>query len=147
MPRTDSAQPANDEPEAAEPARTRTHRARSSAEARPASNDWRVGPIEPAVSAAPEPAPPASNDWRVGPIEPAVSAASNAALGTLRINSRPWSEVYLDGRLIGNTPQMGLRVPAGRYTVRLSNPELGMSKTIVVQVAAGEHVTRIESLE
>lgn len=65
----------------------------------------------------------------------------------LRINSRPWSQVYLDGRLIGNTPQMSLQVPAGRYTVRLANPELGMSKTIFVTVAAGESVTRVESLE
>ena len=67
-------------------------------------------------------------------------STSSQGAGTLRINSRPWSEVYLDGRLIGNTPQMSVRVPAGRYTLRLSNPELGMSKTMIVQVAAGELV-------
>jgi serine/threonine-protein kinase len=68
-------------------------------------------------------------------------------LGTLRINSRPWSQVFIDGRLMGNTPQMGVRLPVGRYTVRLTNPELGMTKTIIVHVAAGELVTRVETLE
>lgn len=85
-----------------------------------------------------------SIDWRDGPMEPATTSAPP---GTLRINSRPWSQVFIDGRLIGNTPQMAVSVPAGRYTVRLSNPELGMSKTIILQVSAGELVTRVETLE
>jgi hypothetical protein len=121
--------------------------------ARTPSNDWRDGPMEPATTNARAP----SNDWRDGPMEPATSSsapppaapasAGKGAPGTLRINSRPWSQVFIDGRLIGNTPQMAVSVPAGRYTVRLSNPELGMSKTITIQIAAGELVTRIETLE
>jgi hypothetical protein len=55
--------------------------------------------------------------------------------------------VFIDGRLIGNTPQLRLRLPAGRYTVRLANPELGMTKTLIVNVAAGEFVSRVEMLE
>jgi hypothetical protein len=92
-----------------------------------------------------------SLDWRREAPEaetPAPAAASsNAAPGMLRINSRPWSQVFLDGRLIGNTPQMGVSVPAGRYQVRLSNPELGMTKSFTVHVAAGEQVTRVETLD
>ena len=120
--------------------------------ARAAASDWRDEPMEPATTNDRTP-----SNWRDGPMEPATSSfaapsataapVGRAALGTLRINSRPWSQVFIDGRLIGNTPQMAVSVPAGRYTVRLSNPELGMSKTIVVQVAAGELVTRVESLE
>jgi hypothetical protein len=133
-PRTNAAEPTRDlQPAAAEPTR-RTQRDRST-HTRQESSDWRIGAIEPAVSASPDYVPPSA------------TTASSAALGTLRINSRPWSEVYLDGRLIGNTPQMAVRVPVGRHTVRLSNAELGMSKTIHVQVAAGELVTRVESLE
>ena len=86
-----------------------------------------------------EPAPPPA-------AKPAV-ADPTAGLGTLRINSRPWSQVFIDGRLVGNTPQLGLRLPAGRYTVRLANSELGMSKTLIVNVAAGEFVSRVETLE
>lgn len=99
-----------------------------------------------------EPARAGSSDWRDGPMEPATSSfapptAASGAPGTLRINSRPWSQVFIDGRLIGNTPQMSVSVPAGSYSVRLSNPELGMSKTFTVHVGAGELVTRVESLE
>jgi hypothetical protein len=31
--------------------------------------------------------------------------------------------------------------------VRLANPELGMTKTLIVNVAAGEFVSRVETLE
>lgn len=66
---------------------------------------------------------------------------------TAQVDSRPWSQVFIDGRSVGNTPQLGLRLPAGRYTVRLANSELGMSKTLIVNVAAGEFVSRVETLE
>lgn len=67
--------------------------------------------------------------------------------GTLRINSRPWSQLYVDGRLVGNTPQLGLRVSAGEHSLRLVNPQFEMSKTFSIFVGAGETVTRIESLD
>ncbi|MCZ7678816.1 MAG: protein kinase [Sandaracinaceae bacterium] len=41
--------------------------------------------------------------------------------GTLRVNTTPWSQVFVDGRLIGNTPQMNISLPAGRYTITLVN--------------------------
>jgi len=64
----------------------------------------------------------------------------------LRINSRPWSQVFVDGQLVGNTPQFGVVVTAGRHTIRLVNPEFDMSKTFTVNVAPGESLTRIETL-
>jgi hypothetical protein len=67
--------------------------------------------------------------------------------GTLRINSRPWSQVFIDDRLIGNTPQLDISLAAGSHTVRLTNPEFGMSKVIRLRVPAGETVTRVETLE
>ncbi len=70
-----------------------------------------------------------------------------AAPGTLRINSRPWSQVFVDDRLIGNTPQLDISLPAGSHKVRLTNPEFGMSKVISLHVRAGETVTRVETLE
>ena len=70
-----------------------------------------------------------------------------AAPGTLRINSRPWSQVFIDDRLIGNTPQLDISLPAGSHAVRLTNPEFGMSKVFSVRVPAGETVTRVETLE
>jgi hypothetical protein len=37
----------------------------------------------------------------------------------LFVNSTPWGEVYLDGKLVGNTPQANLSVGAGHHIVRI----------------------------
>lgn len=75
------------------------------------------------------------------------SASDSAAHGTLRINSRPWSQVYVDGKLIGNTPQMSIDVKSGAHSVRLVNTEFSMSKVIELNVAPGEVVSRVEMLD
>src|SRR5262249_39759262 len=73
-----------------------------------------------------------------------LAAAKNA--GTLRINSRPWAQVFVDGSLVGNTPQMGIQLKPGAHEVRLVNPQFAMQKTFKVNVRAGESVTRSENL-
>ena len=35
------------------------------------------------------------------------------------VSSVPWAELYVDGRLVGNTPVVGLRLPPGRHRLRL----------------------------
>jgi serine/threonine protein kinase len=62
--------------------------------------------------------------------------------GTLRINTRPWSQVFVDGRLIGNTPQMNISLPAGRHTVTLVNSEFNIRETITVEIHGGQTETR-----
>jgi serine/threonine-protein kinase len=74
-------------------------------------------------------------------------SAARGAPATLRINSRPWSQVFIDGKWIGNTPQLGLQLPAGTHSVRLVNSEFGMTRTFTVKLAAGERVTRVETLK
>jgi hypothetical protein len=76
----------------------------------------------------------------------AAPAASHGE-GTLRINTRPWTQVFVDGRLIGLTPQMGITLPAGRHTVLLVNHEARIRETIVVDIRAGETETRVLSLQ
>jgi serine/threonine-protein kinase len=76
-----------------------------------------------------------------------AAASDSGAHGTLRINSRPWSQVYVDGKLIGNTPQMSIDVKAGAHNVRLVNSEFSMSKVIELNVAPGEVVSRVELLD
>ena len=67
--------------------------------------------------------------------------------GTLRINSRPWSKVYVDGRLVGNTPQMGLLLDSGKHTVTLVNPDFSLRKVLTVNIKRGDTVTKIVNLE
>lgn len=35
------------------------------------------------------------------------------------MSSVPWAELYVDGRLVGNTPVADLRLQAGRHRLRL----------------------------
>ena len=74
-----------------------------------------------------------------------MAPASGAAL--LRINSRPWAQVYVDGRLVGNTPQLALQLPPGEHNVRLVNGIFAMGKVLNVKLRAGERVTKVEMLE
>jgi hypothetical protein len=78
------------------------------------------------------------------PAKPAAPAAGGS--GILRINSRPWSQVVVDGRVIGNTPQMSVTLEAGSHTVTLINSEFGYKKTLKVSIKAGEVVTKIVDL-
>lgn len=76
--------------------------------------------------------------------EPA--AASGGGGGLLRLNSRPWSQVYVDGRMVGNTPQMGLSLSPGSHSIRLVNQQMGLSKTFSVSIKPGQMVTKIVDL-
>jgi serine/threonine-protein kinase len=77
---------------------------------------------------------------------PAPSTSNDDAKGTLRVNSRPWSRVYIDGRMVGNTPQMQLSLAAGWHTVTLVNPDFGLQKVLTIRIKPGELVTKIIDL-
>jgi hypothetical protein len=64
----------------------------------------------------------------------------------LRVNSRPWSQVFVDGKLVGNTPQIGLELGPGRHTVILLNESLAVSKTFEVNLKPGKVLTKIVNL-
>jgi serine/threonine-protein kinase len=94
---------------------------------------------EPADDPEPAAAPEESVDT-----EPAASAAGG--MGTLRVQTRPWSKVFVDGRLVGNTPLMGLELSAGRHTLTFVNDDFGIRKTVKVQVEAGQTLTQVLTL-
>jgi serine/threonine-protein kinase len=79
--------------------------------------------------------------------EPAPAAVRGGQLGMLRLNSRPWSQVFVDGRLIGNTPIMGVPLKAGEHRVELVNKALDARKTIQVKIKPDDIVTKIVLLE
>jgi hypothetical protein len=75
---------------------------------------------------------------------PAASApaASSGENGALSLNSRPWSQVTIDGKSVGNTPQLNIPLAPGRHKVKLANPELGIVKGFSVEIEAGKTTTR-----
>jgi hypothetical protein len=79
--------------------------------------------------------------------EPTARAAKGGdKVGVLKLNSTPWSEVYIDKQHIGHTPVLGLQLPAGKHTVELQNPQSGQRKKLKIKIKAGEVLTKIEKL-
>lgn len=72
-------------------------------------------PPPPLPAPAPRPAAPARRT--VTAAAPAVRVAPPVAMapGYLSINSKPWAEVSVDGRVLGNTPLLRIRVTPGRH--------------------------------
>ena len=59
--------------------------------------------------------------------------------GYLSINSTPWSALSVDGRVIGNTPQLNIRVPPGRHELVLTRKGFETRRTSVT-VGSGNTV-------
>ena len=120
---------------------------REAAEARRAAKEERLAARESREerSSRNEASPTVSSSGSFGRTETAMAPAGGAAV--LRINSRPWAQVYVDGRLVGNTPQLALQLPPGEHNVRLVNGVFAMGKVLNVKLRAGERVTRVETLE
>lgn len=66
-----------------------------------------------------------------------VSLAEIEETGQLMVGPEPWSDVYVDGALVGTTPFGGVELDPGTYTVRLSNPDF-QDDVRTVQINAGE---------
>ncbi|HKU40681.1 MAG TPA: PEGA domain-containing protein [Polyangiales bacterium] len=112
----------------------------------PSVDDVSVEPTPPAErKSAPEPAEPeAAEPESAKHEEPA--AASGGGTGTLRVNSRPWSQVFVDGKLIGVTPQRSISLPAGTHTLLLVNEEFEIKKSVQVEIKPGETTTQVLNL-
>lgn len=75
---------------------------------------------------------------RTGASGEAAEAASAGPPGQISLNTRPWSRVYLGGRLLGTTPLGNVEVPAGTHRLRLVDRD-GVEHARTITVASGEH--------
>ena len=50
-------------------------------------------------------------------------------------------------RLIGNTPQMNISLPAGSHRVTLVNPDFNIRQSVSVTIEAGQVTTRVLTLD
>ena len=81
------------------------------------------------------------------PIGAAPDVASPSEPGRLYISSRPWGQLFLDGRLIGNTPIAGLALPAGTHVLRVARPGFRVYEREIT-VVPGQQIRLIDlSLE
>jgi eukaryotic-like serine/threonine-protein kinase len=64
------------------------------------------------------------------------------ALGTLVVNTDPWSRVTIDGRDVGQTPLPNLSLPAGHHEMVCTNPENGFVHRETVVIPPGGTLRR-----
>ncbi|MBX5483797.1 MAG: protein kinase [Myxococcaceae bacterium] len=57
--------------------------------------------------------------------------------GKVSFRVNPWAEVFLEGQSLGITPMPAVSVPAGRQTFTLKNPQIGVSRSVSVNVPPG----------
>jgi hypothetical protein len=99
-----------------------------------------------AMAATPEPEPPAKPAPKPAPLaaiqspdakkEPAPPVKLEGE-GTLMLASSPWCNVKIDGVDKGPTP-LSIKLPAGKHTVVLSNPEFKISRSLPVMILPNE---------
>jgi serine/threonine protein kinase len=73
---------------------------------------------------------------------PVVEPSAPAESGFLTIDTTPWSTVSTGGKVLGQTPLVGVKLPAGRHTLVLENPELGLRTSYQVTINAGQTTAR-----
>jgi eukaryotic-like serine/threonine-protein kinase len=74
------------------------------------------------------------------PATPPPTAQSDT--GLLNLDTTPWSVVSVGGRLLGQTPIIGVSLPVGTHTLVLSNSEQGIKTTYQVTISAGKTTAR-----
>ncbi len=96
-------------------------------------------PTPPHTATPPRPRPP-----RVTiPRAPAPVATGN--FGYLRVNSKPWTKIIVDGVDTGlNTPQTSYRLTPGTHKLTLFNPQFNIKETFTITLNAGETQTVIK---
>jgi eukaryotic-like serine/threonine-protein kinase len=88
---------------------------------------------EPAVVAeAPEPAPAPK------PEKPRPAPPKAAARGKMTIDTVPWSEVFLNGKKLGDTPLVDYPMPAGLHVLKLVNEDKGLKSSVEIEVQPGK---------
>ncbi len=92
-----------------------------------------------APAPAPRPAP--------APVSENAGGGGGGAEAFLNINSIPPSTCILDGKSLGSTPRVHVSVKPGSHTVKFVDSDDGLTKTITVNVGAGETKPAVARLQ
>lgn len=66
--------------------------------------------------------------------------------GTLAFDTRPWSVVYLGTKKLGETPLLGIKLPAGKHTLRVMPKGKGPAREIHVVISEDRLTRRLVNL-
>ncbi len=74
----------------------------------------------------------------------ATASIKIEARSTLSINARPWAEVTLDGKPVGQTPIANLNVSLGSHQLAFRHPDLGERQQTVMVTAKGPNRVAVD---
>jgi hypothetical protein len=66
------------------------------------------------------------------------SEVEQKATGTLTLDTTPWTNIYLGTKLLGETPLVNYKLPAGVHHLRLVNPNQKIDERVEVTVESGK---------
>jgi len=75
------------------------------------------------------------------------SVPATPGFGFLTIDTSPWAMVSVNGKLLGQTPLVGVKLPSGTQVLSLKNPELGIQTTYTVTIEPGKTAARRIGIE
>ena len=88
-------------------------------------------PVEP-----PRPVVPVPD---VKPVEPTPEVKKPVVVkGRLTLDTAPWSEVFLKGRKLGDTPLVNYALPPGIHVLTLVNEQKNVKQVIEVEIQSGK---------
>ena len=62
--------------------------------------------------------------------------------GRLRLTTSPWTEIYYNGKKLGQTPLVDVELPPGRIRLKAVNKDMGIEQEILVEIKSGERTTQ-----
>jgi serine/threonine protein kinase len=74
-------------------------------------------------------------------------AGASPSFGFLTIDTSPWSLVSVGGKVLGQTPLVGVKLPSGTQVLSLRNPELGIETSYSVTIEPGKTSARRIGIE
>ncbi|MDP2275918.1 MAG: serine/threonine-protein kinase [Archangium sp.] len=83
-----------------------------------------------------------SEEVDAGAVAVAVARPVAAKTGKLELRIRPYATIYLDDRLLGDTPLPAISVPVGKHKLRLVNPAFGKDVELNIVIKPGENVVK-----
>jgi serine/threonine protein kinase len=76
----------------------------------------------------------------------ASTAALPDGMGTLSVQTRPWSKVYINGKFIKNTPLVKYQLKAGVYRVTVEDTTNNIKKDFRATIKSGQSTTLVKRL-
>ncbi|MCA9601067.1 MAG: PEGA domain-containing protein, partial [Myxococcales bacterium] len=74
------------------------------------------------------------------------TGSASDAMATLQVGTTPWTQVFVDGRFIGNSPQRNIQLRPGEHRVTLVNAELNIKEPLTITLAPGETKKIVKNL-